>query len=61
MATEQLSELLDKPLDEENIVQLRQNVLDKTVYVKHRREVLLDDTLNGLQDGRWSFFIDLES
>ncbi|KAI8147405.1 hypothetical protein BJV82DRAFT_595364 [Fennellomyces sp. T-0311] len=61
MATEQLSELLDKPLDEENIAQLRQNVLDKTVYVKQRREVLLDDTLNGLQDGRWKFFIDLDS
>ena len=59
MATEQLSELLDKPLDEENITQLRQNVLDKTVYVKQRREILLDDTLNGLQEGRWKFFIDL--
>ncbi|CDH50400.1 ring finger protein [Lichtheimia corymbifera JMRC:FSU:9682] len=60
MATEHLSELLDKPLEPESIAQLRQNVLDKTVYVKHRRDILLEDTLKGLQDGRWNFFVDIE-
>lgn len=60
MATEHLSELLDKPLEPESIAQLRQNVLDKTVYVKQRRDVLLEDTLKGLQDGRWTFFVDIE-
>ncbi|RCH80044.1 hypothetical protein CU098_002904, partial [Rhizopus stolonifer] len=61
MATEQLSELLEKPLDSdpEKIAKLRQAVLDKTVYVKSRREILLEDTAKGLQEGRWSFFVDL--
>ncbi|EIE88329.1 hypothetical protein RO3G_13040 [Rhizopus delemar RA 99-880] len=62
MATEQLSELLEKPLDPdpEKIAKLRQAVLDKTVYVKLRREILLEDTAKGLQEGRWSYFIDLK-
>ncbi|KAG1153320.1 hypothetical protein G6F37_010461 [Rhizopus arrhizus] len=49
MATEQLSELLEKPLDPdpEKIAKLRQAVLDKTVYVKLRREILLEDTAKG--------------
>ncbi|KAI7881809.1 hypothetical protein K492DRAFT_176902 [Lichtheimia hyalospora FSU 10163] len=60
MATEQLSELLEKPLEKEKIAQLRQAVLDKSVYVKHRREILLEDTAKGLLEGRWSFFVDLK-
>ncbi|KAI9478377.1 MAG: hypothetical protein EXX96DRAFT_245687 [Benjaminiella poitrasii] len=55
MATEQLSELLEKPLEPEKIAELRQAVLDKTVYVKLRREILLEDTAKGLQEGRWTF------
>lgn len=60
MATEQLSELLEKPLEREKIAQLRQAVLDKSVYVKQRREILLEDTAKGLLEGRWSFFVDLK-
>jgi ariadne-1 len=60
MATEHLSELLEKPLEREKIAELRQNVLDKTVYVKQRREILLEDTAKGLLEGRWSFFVDLK-
>ncbi|KAI7866800.1 uncharacterized protein EV154DRAFT_453990 [Mucor mucedo] len=60
MATEQLSELLEKPLEPQKIAELRQAVLDKTVYVKLRREILLEDTAKGLQDGRWKFFVDLK-
>ncbi|CAO3687680.1 unnamed protein product [Rhizopus stolonifer] len=62
MATEQLSELLEKPLDPdpEKIAKLRQAVLDKTVYVKLRREILLEDTAKGLQEGRWSYFTELK-
>jgi ariadne-1 len=60
MATEQLSELLEKPLDPEQITELRQAVLDKSVYVKLRREILLEDTAKGLQEGRWTFFVDLK-
>lgn len=60
MATEQLSELLEKPLEPEKISELRQAVLDKTVYVKQRREILLEDTAKGLQEGRWAFFVELK-
>lgn len=60
MATEQLSELLEKPLESEKIAELRQAVLDKTVYVKLRREILLEDTAKGLQEGRWQFFVQLK-
>lgn len=60
MATEQLSELLEKPLEPEKISELRQAVLDKTVYVKQRREILLEDTAKGLQEGRWTFFVELK-
>ncbi|KAI8580899.1 hypothetical protein K450DRAFT_235123 [Umbelopsis ramanniana AG] len=60
MATEHLSELLEKPLEREKIAELRQNVLDKTVYVKQRREILLEDTAKGLLEGRWTFFVDLK-
>lgn len=60
MATEQLSELLEKPLERDKIAQLRQAVLDKSVYVKQRREILLEDTAKGLLDGRWNFFVDLK-
>jgi ariadne-1 len=55
MAVEQLSELLERPIDEETVVGLKQNVLDRSVYVNSRREVLLTDTANGLQEGRWKF------
>ncbi|CEP13362.1 hypothetical protein [Parasitella parasitica] len=60
MATEQLSELLERPLEPDKISELKQAVLDKSVYVKLRREILLEDTAKGLQDGRWSFFVDLK-
>ncbi|KAI8886271.1 hypothetical protein K501DRAFT_322001 [Backusella circina FSU 941] len=57
MATEQLSELLEKKIEPESIAELRQIVLDKSVYVKSRRELLLEDTAKGLQENRWTFKI----
>lgn len=48
MAVEQLSELLEKPIEPEKIAELRQQVLDKTVYCSSRREVVLEDTAKGL-------------
>ncbi|RUP50342.1 hypothetical protein BC936DRAFT_139583 [Jimgerdemannia flammicorona] len=60
MATEQLSELLEKPIEREKVAELRQNVLDKTVYVASRREILLEDTAKGLLEGRWSYIVDLK-
>jgi ariadne-1 len=57
MATEQLSEILERKIHPGFITDLRQVVLDKSVYVKSRREILLDDTAKGLLDNRWSFRI----
>lgn len=59
MAVEQLSELLEKPIEPEKIAELKQQVLDKTVYVSSRREVLLTDTTLGLIEGRWQYNIEL--
>jgi ariadne-1 len=61
MATEQLSELLEKPIESEEITTLRQAVLDKSVYVNQREEILLEDTARGLQEGRWSFIVDINN
>lgn len=55
MAVEALSELLEKPIMKEKIPELRQQVLDKTVYVTNRREVVLEDTAKGLAENRWEF------
>ncbi|KAI8051364.1 uncharacterized protein B0P05DRAFT_562427 [Gilbertella persicaria] len=61
MATEQLSELLENPLQKSDIASLRQNVLDKSVYVTQRQQTLLSDTAKGLQEGRWLFNVDIYS
>ncbi|KAG0017119.1 hypothetical protein BGZ80_008604 [Entomortierella chlamydospora] len=60
VAVEALSELLEKPIEKEKIAELRQQVLDKTVYVGVRREVVLDDTAKGLVDGRWVFHTQIQ-
>ncbi|KAI8843664.1 hypothetical protein BC829DRAFT_446168 [Chytridium lagenaria] len=50
MAVEQLSEMLEKPIEPEKIAELRQQVLDKSVYVASRREVLLAATAKDLAE-----------
>ncbi|RKO95218.1 hypothetical protein CAUPRSCDRAFT_13063 [Caulochytrium protostelioides] len=55
MAVEILSGLLENPVDPDKIAELKQAVLDKTVYVASRREVLLIDTSRGLLEGRWEY------
>lgn len=32
---------------------LRAQIQDKTVYVLKRNQVMLEDTANGFQEGRW--------
>ena len=51
MAVEHLSELLEQPIETTKISELKQKVLDKTVYVENRREILLNDTCRGLLEG----------
>ncbi|KAJ3532852.1 hypothetical protein NM688_g7362 [Phlebia brevispora] len=54
-AVEELSELIESPLEPESIPALRQKVTDKTVYVQKRNEILLEDTAKGFLDGRWEW------
>jgi len=58
-AVEQLSQLLDEPVEEETIKDLRQKVTDKTVYVQKRHEVVLDDVAKSLNEGTWDWTIAL--
>lgn len=59
-AVEELSELIEQPLEAENIPTLRQKVTDKTVYVAKRNEIVLEDTANGFMDGRWRWNISVD-
>ncbi|EIM81045.1 uncharacterized protein STEHIDRAFT_172092 [Stereum hirsutum FP-91666 SS1] len=54
-AVEDLSELLENPIDAETIPTLRQKVTDKTVYVSKRNEILLEDTAAGYNEDRWKW------
>ncbi|KAJ7785456.1 hypothetical protein B0H14DRAFT_3506873 [Mycena olivaceomarginata] len=50
-AVEDLAELLESPIEPENIPTLRQKVTDKTVYVQKRNEIVLEDTSGRLPRG----------
>ncbi|KAJ7213142.1 hypothetical protein GGX14DRAFT_620319 [Mycena pura] len=54
-AVEDLSELLESPIEPENIPSLRQKVTDKTVYVQKRNQIVLEDTADGFLEGRWQW------
>ncbi|KAF8149451.1 hypothetical protein B0H34DRAFT_802444 [Crassisporium funariophilum] len=59
-AVEDLSELLESPIEAENIPTLRQQVTNKTVYVQKRNEIVLEDTANGFLEGRWRWNISVD-
>jgi len=59
MAVEHLSELLESPIDPQTIPELKQKVLDKTVYVSSRMDILLKDSAEGLQEDRWKYITDV--
>lgn len=60
-AVEQLSELLEKPIEAETIDALRQETTNKTVYVQQRNEILLEDTARGFAEDRWLFAVPLDT
>lgn len=51
-AVEELSGLLEEPIEPDTIAALRQKVTDKTVYVHKRNEIMLEETAKDYQDGR---------
>jgi len=59
-AVEDLSELLEQPIEADGIALLRQKVTDKTVYVQKRNEIVLEDTANGFVDGRWKWNVSVD-
>ena len=59
-AVEDLSELLEQPLEPEEVPAIRQKVTDKTVYVSRRNEIVLEDTAKGYLDGRWRWNVRID-
>ncbi|KAJ7354505.1 hypothetical protein DFH08DRAFT_855062 [Mycena albidolilacea] len=59
-AVEDLAELLESPIEPENIPTLRQKVTDKTVYVQKRNEIVLEDTADGFLEGRWAWNVSVD-
>jgi len=59
-AVEDLAELLESPIEPENIPTLRQKVTDKTVYVQKRNEIVLEDTADGFLEGRWTWNVSVD-
>ncbi|KAJ1892004.1 hypothetical protein LPJ66_006599 [Kickxella alabastrina] len=57
MATEQLNDLVENPTSHGSIEDIKRKIIDKSTYVKSRRETLLSDTAAGLQENRWTFSI----
>jgi ariadne-1 len=54
-ATECLSELVEKPLEDVDLNELKRQIQDKAYYVSNRRDILLQDTAQGLLENRWEF------
>lgn len=58
LAVEALSGLLEAPIEFDQVQTLKKNVLDKAFYVSSRREILLQDTIMGLEQRRWGYNVD---
>lgn len=54
-ATEQLSEILERNLEEDDVETLKQRVQDKYRYVESRRQCLLDHCAEGEEQDSWAF------
>ncbi|CCM05769.1 uncharacterized protein FIBRA_08002 [Fibroporia radiculosa] len=59
-AVENLSQLLEEPIEKDTVKSLRQRMVDKTVYVRGRHEIVSRDTAEGLAEGRWEWNLPLE-
>eukprot|EP00128_Syssomonas_multiformis_P005032 Colp12_sorted_trinity150504_noHs@20653 len=56
MATENLSGLLEKDIQDMNPTELKQAVLDKAHYCESRRKILMEDVIKGYDEDKWKFF-----
>ncbi|KAI9505015.1 hypothetical protein BX070DRAFT_221321 [Coemansia spiralis] len=55
MATEQLNGLVEDPIGQDTVDDIKRKIMDKSTYVKTRWETLLRDITTGLQENRWQF------
>lgn len=46
-AVEDLSEMLEKPIEPETVPQIRADVTNKTAFVQKRSDIIFHDTLTG--------------
>jgi ariadne-1 len=53
-ATEKLSELLGNDINDENLMDLKQKIMDQSVYCEARRQVLLDHVREGDEKELWT-------
>jgi len=60
-AVEDLSQLLEEPIETETVKDLRKRMMDKTVYVQKRHEILLHDTAAQLAEGKWEWVMPLDA
>ncbi|RSH80940.1 uncharacterized protein EHS24_008369 [Apiotrichum porosum] len=58
-AVEDLSFILESDMAEQPIAKIRSEVTNKAAYVQKRHDILLDDTLKGYLERRWSFQVDI--
>ncbi|CAD5206662.1 unnamed protein product [Bursaphelenchus okinawaensis] len=58
LSTEQLSEFLERDLEKENLVSLKQKVQDKYRYVQQRRSALLEHVAEGRDKNQWIFTVE---
>lgn len=60
-AVEDLSQLLEEPIEADTVKDLRKRMMDKTVYVQKRHEILLNDTAAQLAEGKWEWVTPLDA
>ena len=53
-ATEKLSEFLERDINNDNLMELKQKVMDQSNYCNARRLVLLDHVVEGVDKDLWS-------
>lgn len=58
MATEQLSEIFERPAND--LASEKVPMLDKCAYVSQRRDILLEDAARGLAEGTWKYNTPIE-
>ena len=53
-ATEKLSELLEREINNDNLMELKQKIMDQSIYCDARRQVLLNHVWEGVEKDSWT-------